>query len=301
MADDSPSITSGVRLTDTQRAILVALCRSRADGNRYATPATNQEIAAEVFLSVDAVKAHLRALYRKFGVEPLPHNQKRARLVELVIEGELVSAEGEAGDSALPPAEPQQPAADAPAPPAPATAPRSGRLPSLPWIALAAALLGAAVLALVLTGALSSDSSGGTAEKPSTPAAYRTAVNGYCRLALEGQSSASGGSTTDRAREYLGVIETMSGRLESLTPPPGTSHGLALFRTGLARGADYTSVVAQGPPSPESRESAKVVAQLTLAAGQVQAGAIGYGLSRNCSAIGSRVIAGSARNAAINP
>ncbi len=289
-----------MRLTDTQRAILVALCRPRADGNRYATPATNQEIAAEVFLSVDAVKAHLRALYRKFGVEPLPHNQKRARLVELVMEGELVSAEGEAGDGALPAAEPQQPAADAPAQSVLAAAPGSGRRPSLPWIALAAALLGAVALALVLAGVLSSGSSGGAAEEPSTPAAYRTEVNGYCRLALEGQSSASGG-TAERARDYLGVIETMSGRLESLTPPPGTSHDLALFRTGLARGADYTSVVAQRPPSPGSRQSANAVAQLTLAAGQVQAGAIGYGLSRDCSAIGSRVIAGSARNAAVNP
>ena len=83
-----------VRLTDTQRQIIVALCRSHADGSRYATPATNQEIAAEVYLSVDAVKAHLRALYRKFGVEPLPHNQKRARLVELVIEGGYLTPDG---------------------------------------------------------------------------------------------------------------------------------------------------------------------------------------------------------------
>ena len=101
MADESPAASSALRLTDTQRAILVALCRPRAGGNRYATPATNQEIAAEVFLSVDAVKAHLRALYRKFGVEPLPHNQKRARLVELVMEGELISLPAEeeaAGD-----------------------------------------------------------------------------------------------------------------------------------------------------------------------------------------------------------
>src|SRR6476659_2406316 len=75
------------RLTETQRRILPPLCRPCAEGSRYATPATNQEIAGEVYLSVDAVKAHLRALFRKFGVEDLPHNQKRARLVELVLEG----------------------------------------------------------------------------------------------------------------------------------------------------------------------------------------------------------------------
>ena len=313
MADESPSIASstrdgedppelsGVRLTDTQRSILVALCRPRADGNRYATPATNQEIAAEVFLSVDAVKAHLRALYRKFGVEPLPHNQKRARLVELVMEGELVPAEEEAGEGASPPHEPGP--APVPAPPPSAAAaddPRSGRRPAGWWIALAAALVGSAILVLLLTGFFSSGSSG-PAQEPSTPAAYRSAVNGYCRLALEGQSRTPGASTAGRAREYLGVIETMSGRLESLTPPAVSGHDLALFRKGLARAADYTSVIAQGPPAPGSRESANAIAQLTLAAGQVQAGAIGYGLARDCSAIGSRVIAGSARNAALAP
>src|SRR3954471_22777878 len=104
MPEDSPSASSGhdseaaasvgdLRLTDTQRQILAALCRPCVGGSRYTTPATNQQIAGEVYLSVDAVKAHLRALYRKFGVEPLPHNQKRARLVELVLEGGVVSPE----------------------------------------------------------------------------------------------------------------------------------------------------------------------------------------------------------------
>src|SRR6201996_3318696 len=92
-----------VRLTDTQLGILAALCRPISAGNNYATPATNQEIASEVFLSVDAVKGHLRTLYRKFGIEDLPHNQKRARLVELAIEGGYLASEGGAtGGSAEP-------------------------------------------------------------------------------------------------------------------------------------------------------------------------------------------------------
>lgn len=33
-------------------------------------------------LSVDAVKAHLRVLFEKLGVEHLPQNQKRVRLIE---------------------------------------------------------------------------------------------------------------------------------------------------------------------------------------------------------------------------
>jgi len=74
-----------VRLSETQRRVLVALCRPFRDGAAFATPATNQEIAAEVFLGVDAVKTHLRALFAKFGIADLPQNQKRARLVELAL------------------------------------------------------------------------------------------------------------------------------------------------------------------------------------------------------------------------
>ena len=58
------------------------LCRPYKDGAAFASPATNQEIAEELFLSVDAVKTHLRVLFAKFGIEGLPQNQKRARLVE---------------------------------------------------------------------------------------------------------------------------------------------------------------------------------------------------------------------------
>ena len=76
-------------LTDTQRRVLVSLCRPLRD-SAYATPATNQHIASEVFLGVDAVKVHLRALYRKLGIEDLPQNEKRARLVELAFHQGLV-------------------------------------------------------------------------------------------------------------------------------------------------------------------------------------------------------------------
>jgi DNA-binding NarL/FixJ family response regulator len=77
-------------LTGTQRKILVALCRPFRDST-FATPATNQDIAAELFLSVEAVKTHLRALFAKFGVEGLPQNQKRAKLIERAFQTGLVS------------------------------------------------------------------------------------------------------------------------------------------------------------------------------------------------------------------
>ena len=79
---DAPS---SVPLTPVQRRVLIALCRPRAEGTS-ATPATNPQIAAEVFLSVDAVKAHLRLLFERFGVGRLAQNEKRQRLVSIVLD-----------------------------------------------------------------------------------------------------------------------------------------------------------------------------------------------------------------------
>jgi len=79
-----------VAVTDTQRRVLVALCRPLAGGGE-AMPATNQEIAEEVFLSVDAVKMHLRALFGRFGLEDLPQNRKRATLAARALQSGVVS------------------------------------------------------------------------------------------------------------------------------------------------------------------------------------------------------------------
>jgi FHA domain len=74
------------RLTDAQRRVLVALCRPSHSGRSFATPATNQQIATELFLSVDAVKAHLRTLFQYFELTDLPQNEKRARLADRALE-----------------------------------------------------------------------------------------------------------------------------------------------------------------------------------------------------------------------
>ena len=79
-----------IELTDAQRRVLVALCRPYRDGN-YATPATNQQIAEEIFLSVDAVKMHLRSLFAKFQLSELAQNQKRARLAEQALQFGVIS------------------------------------------------------------------------------------------------------------------------------------------------------------------------------------------------------------------
>jgi pSer/pThr/pTyr-binding forkhead associated (FHA) protein len=75
-----------LQLTDTQRRILIALCRPYRNGGNFATPATNQQIATEVFLSVEAVKMHLRTLFGKFELTDLPQTQKRVRLAECALQ-----------------------------------------------------------------------------------------------------------------------------------------------------------------------------------------------------------------------
>ncbi|BCN70765.1 FHA domain-containing protein [Prescottella equi] len=88
VAADIPTIRS---LTRTQREILIALCRPYKHNAAFANPASNQQVADEVFLSVDAVKTHLRALFAKFGVENLPQNQKRLRLVEKALHSGVIT------------------------------------------------------------------------------------------------------------------------------------------------------------------------------------------------------------------
>jgi len=290
---------SDLRLTDTQLAILAALCRPISAGNGYATPATNQEIAAEVFLSVDAVKGHLRALYRKFGIEDLPQNQKRARLVELAIEGGYVEAAPAAEAAPAPP-----PRADVPLGSvevireaeraAAAARPKSEKRSIGPYVTLA-------ILILVVIGASLSVSGifnqGPTATKSPSPAAFRNEVAGYCKLALDGAPSTAGQGRAERARGYLEVIETMRGRFQSLVQPTLPNIALERFSNGLTTAANYTSDVARRPPAPGSAAEAKYVSELTFAAGQVQAGAVGYKLGRECLAIGD-LVARSAQNAA---
>jgi pSer/pThr/pTyr-binding forkhead associated (FHA) protein len=87
-AKDAPSL---LRLTDMQKSVLVSLCRPLRAGTAFATPATNQQIASEVYLSIDAVKMHLRNLFAKFDLTELPQNQKRARLAEAAMRLGLVT------------------------------------------------------------------------------------------------------------------------------------------------------------------------------------------------------------------
>lgn len=79
-----------IPLTEMQRKILIALCRPIVESTT-ATPATNPQIAAEVHLSVDAVKAHMRHLFDRFALGDLPQNEKRMQLVTSVLGSGLLA------------------------------------------------------------------------------------------------------------------------------------------------------------------------------------------------------------------
>ena len=88
-ADDAGRATvkagggAAAQISEAQRRVLIALCRPYRDGGSFAVPPTNAEIAAELVVGVDTVKAHMRALYDRFGVADLPQQRKRAALVEV--------------------------------------------------------------------------------------------------------------------------------------------------------------------------------------------------------------------------
>ena len=84
-------LPAAATISPAQRKVLVALCRPYKDEAKFATPATNQQIAAELHLSVDAVKTHMRALFEKLEVGDLPQNRKRVALVERALNAGAVT------------------------------------------------------------------------------------------------------------------------------------------------------------------------------------------------------------------
>ena len=72
-------------LTPAQLRVLIALCRP-AGG-----PATNEEIADELTVSIDTVKTHMRALFDAFSLQASAPYRKRFELVRLAVDAGLVS------------------------------------------------------------------------------------------------------------------------------------------------------------------------------------------------------------------
>ena len=86
------STSTVVQITPAQRRVLVALCRPVLAGDALAAPLTNQQLAAELYLSVDSIKTHLKALFSTFGLEDVPNSQKRSALVERAVRIGAVTA-----------------------------------------------------------------------------------------------------------------------------------------------------------------------------------------------------------------
>jgi pSer/pThr/pTyr-binding forkhead associated (FHA) protein len=75
--------------TDAQRRVLVELCRPALEGGGGA--ASNREIAEALYVSVETVKTHMRALFDAFAVGDVPQYHKRMELVRTAVETGLVS------------------------------------------------------------------------------------------------------------------------------------------------------------------------------------------------------------------
>jgi pSer/pThr/pTyr-binding forkhead associated (FHA) protein len=88
LASDSASMVQ--TLSPAQRRVLVALCRP-LQASASATPATNSQIAGELYLSIAAVKFHLRTVCERLGLRDLPQNEKRARLAHAALAAGLVT------------------------------------------------------------------------------------------------------------------------------------------------------------------------------------------------------------------
>jgi hypothetical protein len=81
---------AAVRLSTTQRRVLMALCRPYMAGGRSAEPATDEQIAEELFISAAAVRTHLSVLCAKLGVAPPTGDETRVLLVQRAVADGLI-------------------------------------------------------------------------------------------------------------------------------------------------------------------------------------------------------------------
>lgn len=77
-------------LTRRERDVLVALCRPVLSGDLFTEPASTRDVAAALFVSEAAVKAHLARLYDKFGLRQ-DGDRRRSRLANDAVNRGAVS------------------------------------------------------------------------------------------------------------------------------------------------------------------------------------------------------------------
>jgi len=87
----SGDVAAAAGVSPAQRRVLLALCRPYKEGPAFASPATNAEIGAELHLSIDAVKTHLRVLFEKFDLADAPQSRKRIDLVQRALQTGVVT------------------------------------------------------------------------------------------------------------------------------------------------------------------------------------------------------------------
>ena len=86
-----PTVQAVPDLSPAQKRVLVALCRPCVSASSFASPASNRQIAAELIVSDDTVKTHMRALFEAFAIAPMPQNAKRAALAREAIERGVIT------------------------------------------------------------------------------------------------------------------------------------------------------------------------------------------------------------------
>jgi hypothetical protein len=91
LAEHPAEAAEAVSLSTSQRRVLVALCRPYSGRSGFASPAGDEQIAEELFLSAGVVRTHLRVLYAKLGVDESPAGDARVRLAERAFASGLIS------------------------------------------------------------------------------------------------------------------------------------------------------------------------------------------------------------------
>jgi hypothetical protein len=87
-------------ITAAQRRVLVGLCRPLLDAvEPGATPPSNAELAQSLGISTEAVRSHLKTLFRLFEIPDLPQNRKRAELARRALASSVVVPRDVTSDS----------------------------------------------------------------------------------------------------------------------------------------------------------------------------------------------------------
>jgi pSer/pThr/pTyr-binding forkhead associated (FHA) protein len=91
-ANETPQVSGQAvtEVTQAQRRVLVSLCQPMLQPEGAGAPPSNREIAEELTISVEAVRTHLKTLFRVFEIPDLPQNRKRAELARRALAAGVV-------------------------------------------------------------------------------------------------------------------------------------------------------------------------------------------------------------------